>query len=66
MKKKKEDNNDSFYLTLIDDKGEELSCHTDVKIKKKLKLTQDNKLTILLVLWVLYKIVMTILLYILK
>jgi len=64
VKKKKD--NDSFYLTYIDDKGEEQPCHTGMKLKKKLKLTQDNKLTILLVLWVLDKIVMTILLYILK
>ena len=65
MKKKKEDN-DSFYLTFLDDKEEEHPCHTGMKLKKKLKLTTDKKLTILLVLWVLDKIVMTILLYILK
>ena len=65
MKKKKEDN-DSFYLTYIDGKGEEHPCHTGMKLKKKLKLTTDNKLTILLVLWVLDKIVMAVLLYILK
>ena len=64
--KEKEENNDSFYLTYIDDKGEEHPCHTDINIKKKLKLTTDTKLTLLLALWVLDKIVMTVLLYIFK
>jgi hypothetical protein len=63
---KKNKNDDSFYLTYIDGKGEEHPCHTGMKLKKKLKLTTDNKLTILLVLWVLDKIVMAVLLYILK
>ena len=63
MKEKK--NNDN-YLTFIDSNGEEQPCLVGMKIKKKLKLTTDNKLTILLALWVLDKIVMAVLLYILK
>lgn len=59
MKRKKKDN-DSFYLTYIDSEGEEHPCHTDMNIRKKLKLTADNKLTILLALWILDKIVMLI------
>ena len=60
---KKKENNEN-RLTFIDSNGKEHPCCVGMKMKKKLKLTADNKLTILLGLWILDKIVMLILLLI--
>ena len=63
MKKKKSSDSD---FTFIDSNGEEQPCYQGVHLKKKLKLTTDNKLTILLALWILDKVVMVILLFMFK
>ena len=63
MKKKKEKNS---YFTYIDADGNERPCNIYMKIKKRFVLTADAKLTLLLTLWVLDKIVMAVLLYTIK
>tara|TARA_Y100000310_G_C20272479_1_gene618675 strand:- start:439 stop:627 length:189 start_codon:yes stop_codon:yes gene_type:complete len=54
------------YFTYIDAEGEEQPCDIYTKVKRKLVLTADKKLTLLLTLWVLDKVVMTILLLLLR
>ena len=54
------------YLSFIDSLGIELPCNIYTKAKKKFKFTADTKLTLLLALWVLDKIVITALLLIIK
>ena len=59
-------NKTSSYFTYIDSDGDEHACDIYTKVKKKFILTADTKLTLLLTLWILDKIVMTILLLLLK
>ena len=64
MKTKK--NKTNKYLSLIDILGIEHPCNIYTTVKKRVKFTTDTKLTLLLALWVLDKIVMTVLLLIIK
>jgi uncharacterized protein YrzB (UPF0473 family) len=57
---------DKNYLSLIDRLGNEHPCNIYTKIKKKFNLTTDNKLTLLLTLWVFDKIIMAVLIVVLK
>ena len=54
------------YLSFIDSENNEIPCNVYTKIKKNFKFTADTKLTLLLALWVLDKIVITALLLIIK
>ena len=54
------------YFTYVDSDNVEHPCDIHTKVKKKFILTADTKLTLLLTLWILDKIVMTILLLLLK
>tara|TARA_Y100000034_G_scaffold134538_1_gene203239 strand:- start:85 stop:273 length:189 start_codon:yes stop_codon:yes gene_type:complete len=62
MKKKK----NSKYLSFIDSLGFEHSCNIYTKVRKKINFTTDTKLTLLLALWILDKIIVTALLLIIK
>ena len=62
--RKKKKNN--IYLSFIDNLGIEIPCNKYMKIKKKFNFSTDAKLTLLLALWVLDKIVITVLLLIIK
>ena len=61
-----DENKTRSYFTYIDTDGDEYPCDIHTKIKKKFVLTADRKLTLLLTLWVLDKVVMTVLLLIIK
>ena len=63
MKTKKKTNR---YLSLVDWSGIEHPCNIYTTVKKRIKFTADTKLTLLLALWVLDKIVITVLLLIIK
>ena len=54
------------YLSFIDSLGAEIPCNIYTKVKNKFKFSADAKLTLLLALWVLDKIVITALLLIIK
>ena len=59
-------NQTSSYFTYVDSEGVEHPCDIYTKVKRKFVLTADTKLTLLLTLWVLDKVVITILLLLLK
>ena len=54
------------YLSFIDSFGVEQPCNIYTKIKDNFSFTADAKLTLLLALWILDKIVMVVLLLIIK
>ena len=54
------------YLSFIDSEDNEIPCNVHTKIKKNFRFTADTKLTLLLALWILDKIVITALLLIIK
>ena len=65
MKTKKKKPNDK-YLSFIDSLNAEIPCNIYTKVKRKVNFSADTKLTLLLALWVLDKIVITALLLIIK
>jgi len=55
-----------MYLSFIDSLGIERPCNIYTKVRNRISFTTDAKLTLLLALWVLDKLVMTVLLFIIK